>query len=147
MLLFVMLKQTNLLNVFVLVLTVAGCDTSKIIFRESSSKSDFLEIKKINYAHCGCAHVYAEKYIGGRKFFSITYRNEGTIKSIYRYNSSGNVSDTVILKGVNTKDFSISLDTIDSIIFNKIDSFTQKTQDAPIYRLERPNIKGYVRKR
>lgn len=136
-------------NIFlfsIVVLSNVGCNTSKIIFREPNSKSDFLEIRNVNYSHCGCAHVYAEKFMSGRKAFFIAYTNKGITKSIFRYNASGIISDTILLQGVNTNEFTIPLDTIDMIIFNKIDSFAQKSQAAPIYKLERPAIKGYVRK-
>jgi hypothetical protein len=127
-------------------LCIAGCNTSKIIFRERNSKSDYLEIRKVNYSHCGCAHVYAEKFMGDRKVFFIAYTNNGITKSIFRYNVTGMISDTVLLQGVNTNEFTIPLDTIDMIIFNKIDSFAQKSPAAPVYKLQRPAIKGYVRK-
>jgi hypothetical protein len=84
--------------------------------------------------------------MSGRKAFFIAYTNKGITKSIFRYNASGIISDTILLQGVNTNKFTIPLDTIDMIIFNKIDSFAQKSQAAPIYKLERPAIKGYVRK-
>jgi hypothetical protein len=120
-----------------------ACNSAKVIFHQSTSKQNSLTIRNVNYAHCGCAHIYAEKINDGRREFLIGYTNQGTTKSIYRYDSSG-ISGTVILKGVATDDYTIPLDSTDKIIFQKIDSFVQKAPSAPAYRLNRPIVKGYV---
>lgn len=139
------LSMRKILSCIVVALAFTACNSSKVIFRESYSNNEKLVIKSVNYSHCGCSHVYAEKSNNNRKVFFIAYTDKGATKSIYRYNSSGEVLDTIILKGVNTNDYTIPLDSSDIIIFNKIDSFAQKPPSAPIYKIRRPMVKGYVR--
>src|SRR6187455_1877823 len=84
----------------VIALTIAflgGCDTTKNLYKSSSSKKNYFTIKAITLSHCGCTEIYAESFENGRKEFQIFYNNNLARKTIYHYNSNSMTPEVTYL--------------------------------------------------
>lgn len=127
------------------ILLIVSCNTSKSIYRSSSSKKDYLEITAFTLSHCGCTDLYVDSYRNGKKEFQLFYTNNLARKSIYTYQAGQKLPDTLRLLATTSNDFSIAFDSIDIEVFRRIDSIAIKKPSGVVYAVKKTNYKGYIK--
>lgn len=127
------------------ILLFVSCNTTKSIYRSSSSKKDYFEIIAFTLSHCGCTHLYVDSYRNGKKEFQLFYNNKIARKSIYSYQTGQKRPDTLRLLATTSNDFSIAFDSIDIEVFGRIDSIAIKKPSGVVYDVKKTNYKGYIK--
>ena len=120
-----------------------GCDTTKNIYKSSTSKKDYVTIKAVTLSHCGCTEIYAESFKNGKREFQIFYNDNLARKTIFDYNTSSKTPATNSLLATSNDNFTTPFDDLDSKIFSLIDSAIANKQGI-IYPVRRTIYKGYI---
>ena len=77
------IKQNLFLALLSMTIAVfLGCDTTKTIYKSSSSKKDFITINAVTLTHCGCTHLYIGNFKNGKKDFQLFYNDNLARKTI-----------------------------------------------------------------
>lgn len=119
-----------------------GCDTTRNIYKSSTSKKDNLTINAVTLTHCGCTHIYADNYKNGKLTFQIFYNDNLARKTIFDY-SNNKTPQTISLLATTSEHFTTAFDSLDMKIFNAIDSAIIKKQGI-VYPVRWTKYTGYV---
>lgn len=144
---FYMTSKTTILQCFISVLTlfaISGCDTTKSIYKSSSSKKDYVTIKAVTLSHCGCTEIYAESFKDGKKEFQIFYNDNLARKTFFNYNQNSKTPTLTSLLATSNDNFTTPFDEADLKIFTIIDSAIANKQGI-IYPIRRTIYKGYIK--
>ena len=116
------------------------------VYKSLGSKKDYFKIYVTTLSHCGCTQLTIINYKKGKRDFIIGY-GMGTYngKSIYKYNSMTKEKNTVWLKLTTLDNYTIKFNSIDSLIFNVIDSFSINKPKGIIYPIMKSSFKGYIK--
>jgi hypothetical protein len=123
--------------------TISGCDTTKNIYKSSSSKKDYVTINAVTLTHCGCTEIYAESFKNGKREFQIFYNDNLARKTIFTYSLNSKTPSTTSLLATQDDNFTTPFDNLDSKIFSIIDSAIANKQGI-IYPIRRTLYKGYI---
>jgi len=123
--------------------SLVGCDTTRNLYKSSTSKKDYLTINAVTLSHCGCTEIYAESFKNGKRDFQIFYNDNLARKTIYTYNSDSKVPGTKYLLATPNDNFTTPFDELDTKIFSLIDSAIA-TKQGFIYPIRRSLYKGYI---
>jgi hypothetical protein len=139
------LKKTLLRFIFI-VLTIflfVGCDTTKNIYKNYSSKKDYVTINAVTLSHCGCTEIYAESFNNGKRVFQIFYNDNIARKTIFNYSLNDKIPTTTSLLATPNDNFTTPFDNLDVKIFSIIDSAILKKQGI-VYPVRRTVYKGFI---
>ena len=121
----------------------SGCDKTKNIYKSSTSKKDYLTINAVTLTHCGCTHLYADRYKNGKLDFQVFYNDNLARKTMFDYSRDSKAPQTYSLLATTNESFTTPFDSVDLEIFRTIDSAIIKKQGF-IYPIRRTQYKGYV---
>ena len=133
----------ELVVIGIIIFAFVSCNSTRNIFKSSSSKKNFFIINAVTLSHCGCSEIYAESYKNGKKEFQIFYNDNLARKTIYSYNSDSREVESKSLLATPNDNFSIPFDSLDFRIFTIIDSTILKGK-VFVYPIRRTIYKGYV---
>ena len=122
---------------------LAGCDTTRNIYKSSNSKKDYLTVNAVTLTHCGCTHIYAESFKNGRREFAIFYNDNVARKTIFTYSPGSKTPATTHYLATADNNFTIRFSDLDSEIFSIIDSAIVKNQGI-VYPVRRTIYKGFI---
>ena len=125
------------------ILLIAGCDTTKTIYKSSTSKKDYLTIKAVNLTHCGCTELYADHYKNDKLVFQIFYNDKVVRKTIFDHTNNSKNPQTRSLLATTSESFTTPFDSLDLKIFRAIDSTKYRLQGF-VYPLRLTQYKGYI---
>ena len=125
------------------ILLIVGCDTTKTIYKSSTSKKDYLTIKAVNLTHCGCTELYAVHYKNGKLVFQIFYNDKVVRKTIFDNTNNSKNPQTRSLLATTSESFTTPFDSLDLKIFRAIDSTKYRLQGF-VYPLRLTQYKGYI---
>ena len=125
------------------VFVITSCDTTRNIYKSSSSKNDYFTIKAVTLTHCGCTEIYAESFKNGKRGFQIFYNDNLARKTIFTYSLDSTTPATTSLLATPNDNFTIPFDDLDSKIFSIIDSAIASKQGFS-YPVRRTLYKGYI---
>jgi hypothetical protein len=123
--------------------TVSGCDTTKNIYKSSTSKKDYVTINAVTLTHCGCTEIYAESFKNGKREFQIFYNDHLARKTIFTYSLNSKTPSRTSLLATPDDNFTTPFDNLDSKIFSIIDSAIANKQGI-IYPIRGTLYKGYI---
>lgn len=123
---------------------ICGCDTTKNIYKSSSSKKDYITINAVTLSHCGCTEIYAESFKNGKREFEIFYNGNLARKTFYNYTTNSKSPTVTSLLATSNDNFTTQFDETDLKIFSLIDSAISKKQ-AIIYPIRKTIYKGYIK--
>lgn len=120
------------------------------IYRDTKSKSSYIQIDKVMNSKCLCADVIAERYINHRVVYRLYYGCSiyKTRKEMYGYCSRGALIKWKIFDGSEEAgdSYETRLDATDKFVLHKIDSFIQtESERVARYKLCRRIIRGFQR--
>lgn len=135
-------KQLYLHFIFVglSILLIVGCDTTKTIYKSSTSKKDYLTIKSVNITHCGCTELYADNYKNGKLDFQVFYNDKIFRKPIFDNSKTPQTRSLLATTGEN---YTTPFDSLDLKIFNAIFLSKYRLQGF-VYPLRLTQYKGYI---
>ena len=136
-------KFSYLLVIGWIITSLGGCDTTRNLYKSSSSKKNYFTVKAVTLSHCGCTEIYAESFENGRKEFQIFYNDNLARKTIYHYNSKSKTPEVTYLLATPNDNFTIPFNELDSRIFTIIDSAIEKKQGM-VYPIRRLMYKGFI---
>ena len=125
------------------ILLIAGCDTTKTIYKSSTSKKDYLTIKAVSLTHCGCTELYADHYKNDKLVFQIFYNDKVVRKTIFDNTNNSKNPQTRSLLATTSESFTTPFDSLDLKIFRAIDSTKYRLQGF-VYPLRLTQYKGYI---
>ena len=125
------------------VVTIAGCDTTRNVYRSSTSKKNFLDVKAVTLSHCGCTQIFVAYIKDGKKEFDLFYDDNIARKTIYKYNNTRKTPQKLVLLATNKDDFTTPFDSLDTKIFSLIDSVIIYKRGR-VYPLRRTQYRGYI---
>jgi len=128
----------------ILLLALAGCDSTRTLYKSSDAKKDFWTVNAYTMSHCGCTQLFAEKYRNGKNEFQIMYTDDFARKDIYSYSDKGLIADTTILVA-GTDKFDIPFDSLDNEIFKRMKTIVDN-KDGLVYEMKWTEYKGYIKK-
>jgi hypothetical protein len=134
-------RQTTL--ICLTLFAMLGCDSTKNIYKSSTSKKDYVTINAVTLSHCGCTEIYAESFKNGKREFQIFYNDNLARKTIFIYSKDSKTPTTTSLLATSNDIFTTPFDNIDSKIFSLIDSAIVNKQGI-IYPVRRTLYKGYI---
>jgi len=137
------LKKSSYLILIGLTIAIAGCDTTRNIYKSSSSKKSYFTVNAVTLSHCGCTEIYAETFENSRRQFQIFYNDKLARKTIYTYNSNSKDPEVRYLLATPNDNFTTPFNELDSRIFNIIDSAIANKQGI-VYPVRRRLYKGYI---
>jgi hypothetical protein len=146
----------SILVLLLATLSLTGCAVGMLLFyretktmtvyKSSLSNKNYYTIKATTLSHCGCTDLNIDYYKNGRKKFNIFYNGNIARKTIYPIGSKKlNHSDTILLMAIPGNNFTIAFDSLDTAIFNKIDSLAVYKPKGIVYEIKRPIYKGYIK--
>jgi hypothetical protein len=133
----------HLIIIGLTIFVIAGCDTTRNIYKSSSSQKDYFTINAVTLSHCGCTQIYAESFKNGKKEFQIFYNDNIARKTIFTYGSNSKTPETLSFLASTNDNFTTPFDQVDSRIFSIIDSVIVNKQGF-VYPIKRTVYKGYV---
>jgi hypothetical protein len=125
------------------IFSVTSCNTTRNIYKSSSSKKDYFTINAVTLSHCGCTEIYAESFKNGKREFQIFYNDNLARKTIFTYDSNSKTPTTTSLLATPNDNFTTPFDELDTKIFTIIDSAISNNQGI-IYPVRRTLYKGYI---
>jgi len=134
----------HLIFIGLTIFAISGCDTSKNIYKSSTSKKDYVTINAVTLTHCGCTEIYAESFKKGKKEFEIYYRDNMARKTFFNYTPNSKTPTLTSLLATPSDNFTTPFDETDSKIFSVIDSAIVNKQGI-IYPIRRTIYKGYIK--
>jgi hypothetical protein len=120
-----------------------GCDTTRNIYKSSTSKKDYLTINAVTLTHCGCTQLYADNYKNGKLVSQVFYNDNLARKTIFDYTNNSKTPNTYSLLATTNENFTTPFDSLDLKIFTAIDSAIIKKQGF-VYPLRWTQYRGYV---
>ena len=120
-----------------------GCDTTRNIYKSSTSKKDYLTINAVTLTHCGCTQLYADNYKNGKLVSQVFYNDNLARKTIFDYTNNSKTPNTYLLLATINENFTTPFDSVDLKIFAAIDSAIIKKQGF-VYPLRWTHYRGYV---
>jgi hypothetical protein len=123
--------------------SILGCDTTRNIYKSSTSKKDYVTINAVTLSHCGCTEIYAENFKNGKRMFQIFYNDNLARKTIFDYKASAKTPAMTSLLATSNDNFTTPFDDLDAKIFSLIDSAIVNKQGI-IYPIRRTIYKGYI---
>jgi hypothetical protein len=115
------------------------------VFRSSSSRKNYYEIKAITLSHCGCTYLSIDHFRNRDKQFHWYYNyNNQTGKIIYSYNPAKQDNDTIRLKATTSNHFTVPFDSLDKEIFLRIDTIIVQKTKGVIYQIKKQDYKGFI---
>lgn len=136
------IKLTTSLLVFTC-LAIAGCDTTRILYKSGDSKKDYWTVNAFTMSHCGCTQLFVENYKNGRHDFQIMYTDNVARKHIYQYNEKGKIADTLVLVA-KTENFRIPFDSLDNQVYRQLRGIVED-KEALAYEMKWTDYKGYIK--
>ena len=140
-----------------LILTVlTGCTTigmllfyrdsrTATIYRNSDSKKDYYIIKATTLSHCGCTELYIDNFKKGKIEFNIFHNENLARKTIFTNNKETNKTDTIRLLATPYNNYTIPFNSLDTEIFNRIDTIAIQKPKGIVYQIKRTAYKGYIK--
>ena len=125
------------------ILLIVGCDTTKTIYKSSTSKKDYLTIKTVNLTHCGCTELYADNYKNGKLDFQVFYNDRIFRKTIFDNTKNSKTPQTRSLLATTGENYTTPFDSLDLKIFNAINLSKYRLQGF-VYPLRLTQFKGYI---
>jgi len=125
------------------VFVITSCDTTRNIYKSSSSKNDYIIINAVTLTHCGCTEIYAESFKNSKREFQIFYNDNLARKTMFTYSLNSKKPTTTSLLATPDDNFTTPFDDLDSKIFSIIDSALASKQGSS-YRVRRIFYKGYI---
>jgi len=121
---------------------IAGCDTSRLVYKNSDSKKDYWTINAVTLTHCGCTELYVDHFKSGKKDFQLFYSDKLARKTLFEYDNNKTLKTTTLL-ATTRSDYTTPFDKIDLDIFRNIDSvIINKT--GLVYSIQRTEYKGFI---
>jgi len=120
-----------------------GCDTTRNIYKSSTSKKDYLTINVVTLSHCGCTQIYADTYRSGKLVSQVFYDDNLARKTIFDYTNNSKTPNAYSLLATTNENVTTAFDSLDLKIFAAIDSAISKKQGI-VYPLRWTKYKGYV---
>ena len=133
----------NLLLLCFTTVIMTSCDTTRNIYKNSTSKKDYLEINAVTLTHCGCTHLYADNYKNGKLTFQIFYNDNIARKTLFNYAENSMSPQKYSLLATTSENFTTPFDSLDLRVFNAIDSAII-TKRGIIYPVRSTKYRGYV---
>ena len=134
----------HLIFIGLTIFAISGCDTSKNIYKSSTSKKDYITINSVTLSHCGCTEIYAESFKNGKKEFQIFYNDHLARKTFFTYSANSKTPTLTSLLATQNDNFTTPFDEADLKIFSVIDSSIANKQGI-IYPIRRTIYKGYIK--
>jgi hypothetical protein len=132
------------LIVFLLISSIASCDSIRLIHSSSKSKSDYWKLNAFTMSHCGCTELFAEIYSSGKHTSQIWYTNTFAQKNIFRLNDKGEIADTLVLIATQEEP-EIAFDSLDNEILRTIQMKIEQN-DGIVYKMHWEEYKGFKKK-
>jgi hypothetical protein len=120
-----------------------GCNTTKTIYRSSTSNKDYQAIKAVTLSHCGCTHIYASNDKNGELTFEILYTDNLARKTVFSQPPNSKTPQMYSLLATTSDNFTTPFDSLDIKIFNAIDSAIIE-REGMVYPVRWTKYKGYV---
>lgn len=142
-----MILKSPFLQFVIIVLaffSIFGCNTTRNIYKSSSSKKDYVTINAVTLSHCGCTEIYAESFKNGKREFQIFYNDNLVRKTFFSYNQNRKTPSLTTLLATPNDNFTTPFDETDLKIFTIIDSAIANKQGI-IYPVRRTMYKGYIK--
>ena len=138
-------KQSYIHLIFIglTILLFVGCDTTRTIYKSSTSKKDYLTINAVTLTHCGCTELYADNYKNGKLTFQVFYNDKIFRKTIFDNTNNSKPPQTRSLLATTSESFTTPFDSLDLKIFRAIDSTKYRLQGF-VYPLRLTLYKGYI---
>lgn len=92
------------------VFAITSSDTTRNIYKSSSSKSDYFTINAVTLTHCGCTEIYAESFKNGKREFQIFYNDNLARKTIFTYSLNNKTPVTTSLLATPNNNFTTPFD-------------------------------------
>ncbi len=138
-----MTNRKHLIIFLVLALLFLGCNSTKTIYKSSTTQYGRFTIKAVTLTHCGCTHIYINHYQKGKKDFDIFYNDKVARKTIFTYGNKNKATVEKYLLATKENNFTTPFDSVDVEIFRKLDSLILNKADF-VYSLPRPQYMGFV---
>lgn len=122
---------------------IVSCDTTRNVYKSTTSKKNYWTINAVTLSHCGCTHLYVDHFQDGKKDFQIFYNDKLARKTIYTYSNNSKTPLTKMLLATSKENFTTSFEPIDLEVFRKIDSIITNKKGI-IYPIQRSEYKGYI---
>jgi hypothetical protein len=145
-----------LFSIIILILPVlTGCNTigmllfyrgskTATVYRSSDSKKDYYIVKATTLSHCGCTELYINNFKNGSIEFNLYYTENLARKTIFRKNTETKEIDTIRLLATPYSNYTIPFNSLDTEMFNRIDSIAIQKPKGIIYQIKRNVYKGYI---
>ena len=152
------MKFRKLLVYIILVLTslsLTGCALGMLLFyrdsktvtvyKSSDSKKNYYIVKATTLSHCGCTELYIDNFKNGHKDFTLFYNDKVARKTIYKFDSKRNITDTISLIAISSNNYTIDFDSLDIAIFKRIDTIATYKPKGIIYKVKQTDYKGFLK--
>lgn len=115
------------------------------VYKSSTSKKDYFIVKATTLSHCGCTDIFIDNYRNGRKEFTLFYNGNVAQKSIYKFDSNLNQTDTIRLIATSSNNYTTPFDSLDIEIFNRIDSIALQKPKGIVYGIKKTSFEGFIK--
>jgi hypothetical protein len=136
-------KTSYLILIGITITVIQGCNTTKKLYKSSSSNQNYFTIKAVALSHCGCTEIYAESFKNGKREFQIFYNDNLARKTIYTFKQNNKTPEVKYLLATPNDNFTTPFNELDSRIFTIIDSAIEKKQGI-VYPIRTRSYKGYI---